>query len=857
MLGAYRTIQLKITPYKTTYSSELVELNNDLTTAYTKIFCSSSSTVSDKSCYRTTRDDYLNGKVRRVTAEKVNKSIISIKENDEKNRKSINDNAKINQSKKEEEIAKINASSSKKIESILMDAYRSYIVYILMEKFFGGSYRSLFNTTQSTLFIVPVYTRGSSINKERLTNDPKLNVEYDELLFKNQTLQKKNGVRFSYTNGKLTEEPLSEANAIYWFEIMSDDQTETDSMFETRLKDQIKNLQVHLRSEAFKQKELCFLFDTTPTGDQDYVFFTGFYNTPLSVTRGQKVYKALRDDLRRNLSDNRTTFQLDFKTPVNPMINFKEDHLVSLFMQFNSNVRSITDNTLYNEYVAYLRHLVGVLETAQKNASNLELSVLTSAQSNLSSLRIFYRLQNIDNSYDMDHAIFDSQYMYVLQGIPGLVDIPALNDKMAGDGDVYVGWLTKIKDNVVFQMSEKETIKLNQLIKTKYSNNTANFVEALSDPLVDKNIDIFQQSGSSMLSSIYQSIVIELDDDLVHFRASTSSIQTSGIRFPGVVKLYRNMHTNESYRWFKHRDLDKSLPDETKIYYNRQIIFDKECLSAYLVSTNLSTSANLGIEFLKINNDRVRLVQFVRYVQSNYPNKVNYPSVMTMISGGIGQSAFDEKVKQGILDILFQPNNIVHAMIKKTQTLSEQVTYKVVKCHSYPADLRETPQKPALIRGHLNSTLYGTEEEYKYCTGRQVDQCEAVKNEYVANEERALVILEVTQDINKSLEDLQWKASCKHHSADIKSYFTQMTQGVARLNDKMIQTISRPTTANKPVPSKVAKQYNSKKGTTMTNPYVMTSSEKMLTKQLRRQRQAGGRRSRRKGLKRTRRRRLK
>jgi len=89
--------------------------------------------------------------------------------------------------------------------------------------------------------------------------------------------------------------------------------------------------------------------------------------------------------------------------------------------------------------------------------------------------------------------------------------------------------------------------------------------------------------------------------------------------YPGTLVFFRDLHTNERYKWFKHNDINGSLSQDTQIKFYNNILFDKKSLIEYLKSKKTYDEKNpkLGYEFLKINEDVKLLSEYSTFIYND------------------------------------------------------------------------------------------------------------------------------------------------------------------------------------------------------------------------------------------------
>jgi hypothetical protein len=294
-------------------------------------------------------------------------------------------------------------------------------------------------------------------------------------------------------------------------------------------------------------------------------------------------------------------------------------------------------------------------------------------------------------------------------------------------------------------------------------------------------------------------VKIQLD---IKFRNGNIEVMTTGkTKNNGYLSFYKDLHIYEKYRWFKFNDLDGALTAETKINIYEDTLFDKKSLIDFLKSKGTYTAnTRLALEFLKINIDRKQLLEYTSYIYTNlYKTHIYKKSIF-----GVSELVFKEKCKKELMEILFQPNELIYfgggVRAKETKT-DIRKNYKIVSYNYIPTDNIEDgkfdnvygdPKKPKItfkgvfvkkITDHFNNKAFSksNEEEYKYCNLHTIKNCEFLKEKVQKNESRAIVILDITKD-NVDVKNLKKSSDCKRLRQTIKREVHELFNPFAAYN---------------------------------------------------------------------------
>jgi hypothetical protein len=239
------------------------------------------------------------------------------------------------------------------------------------------------------------------------------------------------------------------------------------------------------------------------------------------------------------------------------------------------------------------------------------------------------------------------------------------------------------------------------------------------------------------------------------------------------------MHIYEKYRWFKFNDLDGSLSNETKINIYQDTLFDKKSLIKYLTyKEKYNDKMRLAVEFLKINMDKNSLLDYTSYIYTN----LNKSNIYKKSIFGLSELSFKEKCEKEIMNILFEPNELIYIAggVRSKETKTDlRKNYKIISHNYIPLDNFDTTKGLKIdinklkdykkLNSHFHSKNYSraNEEEYRYCLKHKIDNCEFFKEKINPNESRAIVIIDITKD-NIVSKDLKKVTECKRLRHTIK-----------------------------------------------------------------------------------------
>jgi len=265
-----------------------------------------------------------------------------------------------------------------------------------------------------------------------------------------------------------------------------------------------------------------------------------------------------------------------------------------------------------------------------------------------------------------------------------------------------------------------------------------------------------------------ESKYISIQIDIKYKNGYIEAIQ-AGEDKKGYVEFYKDLHIYESYKWFKFNDLDGRLTNETKINTYKNMMFDKDSLIKFLTYKKLyNAETKLPYEFLKINTDRALLLEYSGYIYSNLKKNI-YKKTML----GVSKETFNQNCKKAILEIIFPSNQLIYfggGVRSKDDKKDTTNNYKIVSYQYFPINFKKVSiNENTELKTFFDSGLYSKsgDEEFKYCKHHKFNECEIKKEKIKDNEDRAIVILDITRE-SGDIETFKRVANCKRLKQTIK-----------------------------------------------------------------------------------------
>jgi hypothetical protein len=222
------------------------------------------------------------------------------------------------------------------------------------------------------------------------------------------------------------------------------------------------------------------------------------------------------------------------------------------------------------------------------------------------------------------------------------------------------------------------------------------------------------------------------------------------------------LHIYEKYKWFQFKDLGGELSTETKIKFYKNIRFDKKSMIEFLDSKKQYTpTTNIGTEFLKINMNTARLLEYVEFITTNKKDTHIYDVNDKKWFRGSKES-FVEGTKKAIADMIFEQNKVIFASsgLAGKQKDNTKNNYKIGSYSYYPIKNKDDVDK------HLKK-VFVEDKEIKYCKKGKCSDLESEISIPSPNIHYAIAIVDITKEEIDSITDLKKRVECKKLSKKI------------------------------------------------------------------------------------------
>jgi hypothetical protein len=504
--------------------------------------------------------------------------------------------------------------------------------------------------------------------------------------------------------------------------------------------------------------------------DSENSFFTSMYNKELKKEKKDVLNSKIKEFTGRSSIGKQSVTS----------VSVKQESIKGVTISYFKQELKKIINTKYpkgiivdRDYEQLITELITqVNEGYKKVVDKKYLSLLTSDEQ-ASFLRIFYRV-NIDKEIKYNEIKPGNEYLYQLTNLT----VDSFDKKLKSMGlkkdcKTYIGFL-----NIVPGFKSRYTFQMHNINTQNYCNNNKDPDLKVTDKENDEEDDISEEKY----------VKIQLD---IKFVNGNIEVMTVGkVKNKGYLTFYKDLHIYEKYKWFKFNDLDGALTAETKINIYEDTMFDKKSFISYLTSKGTyNDKTRLAVEFLKINIDRKLLLDYTSYIYTNfYKTNIYKKSIF-----GQSEEVFKEKCKKELMEILFQPNELIYfgGGVRSKDTKTDITNnYKIVSYNYIPIDkLEEGSFEKEIVENqvkfggrvlkkitdHFNNKFFskGNEPELKYCNLHNLKNCEFIKEKVQKNESRAIIIIDITKD-NVDVKNLKKASECKRLRQTLKKQSYEM-----------------------------------------------------------------------------------
>jgi hypothetical protein len=257
------------------------------------------------------------------------------------------------------------------------------------------------------------------------------------------------------------------------------------------------------------------------------------------------------------------------------------------------------------------------------------------------------------------------------------------------------------------------------------------------------------------------------------------------------IQYYKTINSYENYTFFNHRMIDTSFKDNINIKYFTNILYNRENLTGFLKSQQkYNEKTRLSYEFLNINNNLDMLNTYNSYIFDNYKYNID-ERIKTPEST---DTTFEESIKKGICDILFENSGLVY--IKNVNRITDQPkekassdNYKISDYKFYKIIGNDTQTKTDEIIKYFKKNK--NENKHLICNHKMCNVDNELPPELTSQLKKQLstisiAIITITKELEKSTTGIWFASECKSRKKKIKQKWYDVIRYFKGVNSNQI-----------------------------------------------------------------------
>jgi hypothetical protein len=681
---------------------------------------------------------------------------------------------------------------------------------IIFKYIFKYNIQQLWYNNRNTVFIFPTISTSNDKGLKLLVkpSDMYKNILEKKDPFKNPSM--------SCLPKPDDEQMNGEGNTIEYLDIISEDDEDVET-FKTRIDSQLKIIKQKIidretanmlttsinESSAHCKQFRKIIYFVNKTNNEEDPMFIKYYKKGIK----KELISALKEQLNKYFNNGKMGEQrMTFNNSLPDANNIEKITKDTIIRDLKKSDYGFKQEEI-NEHIDNIQILLERLKMFYKRETdeNFKKSITSSDNSNI--FNLFMRFNNLDTPVITDEIIAnrDALYEFKENGTTkiGFFYVSNLDKRQyIFNLDLIENKKYKIKHGETKKPepirlaaktnSEKQKENQNKDDEEEDERKTANLEEAL---IVNPALEIKDSSRKTLVE-------VKLEFGRLTFRNIQKDIK-SKYKPDNEIKYYGQRKGYEYYRWFNHRMIDTSLPDNINIRFFSDTVYDLKTFKAYLNSENkLSKDTRIPLEFLKVNSSP-ELLKYNDYIFNNFKDNIN--DKLYLLDDN--SYKFEEKIKKGIVDILFEKNSLVY--IKEIKQVSEKEkeeatpqNYKIINTTYVP--IYGTPEeKEKIVYSHFQKKVTTTVNEielnyYKNPTNLKLTSAEAAKDtakdakqakntvkkiigtippelskETITNKKKTfgILVVDVSKDVFSNPVSLYLAAECKSRSKRLKDTY--------------------------------------------------------------------------------------
>ena len=679
---------------------------------------------------------------------------------------------------------------------------------LILKKIFANGLFNLMkeSTNRNTLFILP-YSSKPFINFLKSEN---LLAFYNYILKKDDTKIKKDNkldIKNNLNYGN---------NSIAYIDIFPDNTTDSDDVYEDKIKAEINKIKAMIveklnisRIEGGTDKYNSSSVKTRD-GDnpytkiiwivnQDKTFFTNYYKTPLPKKYATILNKYINDFYSLNSIDSKQVINDKPKEIFEPLKTLATFNIIAQDFKSVNPSQSALINNYRNPIIDFLNKLE-LIYSIRLDVSKLK--DLTSLD-NSTIFNIYMRFDNIDFPLITDEVIPNSNILYIFKS-DSYVDRVGYFVLENKNRNQY----RFVLDTIEYKyFKESYKFKKDGVNPTgKWENYVEDFTKRLNPSIknsikseLDEEESKFQELQAEeeelKLNPNMNPAIIPKKSFIVEIRYVYGKIQ---YRYPNqawnsknTIQYYKTINSYENYTFFNHRMIDTSFKDNINIKYFTNILYNRENLTGFLKSQQkYNEKTRLSYEFLNINNNLDMLNTYNSYIFDNYKYNID-ERIKTPEST---DTTFEESIKKGICDILFENSGLVY--IKNVNRITDQPkekassdNYKISDYKFYKIIGNDTQTKTDEIIKYFKKNK--NENKHLICNHKMCNVDNELPPELTSQLKKQLstisiAVVTITKELEKSTTGIWFASECKSRKKKIKQKWYDVIRYFKGVNSNQI-----------------------------------------------------------------------
>uniref|UniRef100_A0A6C0JKY6 Uncharacterized protein n=1 Tax=viral metagenome TaxID=1070528 RepID=A0A6C0JKY6_9ZZZZ len=712
-------VKINIVKYPTTFFYEKMRIlnddfSNDLTNKFFKEIVAEKIAIPLPS---TIKEKDIVDKIK-VLLEKVHNGEDEEKSETKSQTTNATTNATKSETKSETNATKSETKKAKRNNYIGVDCIK-----IIGDHILQYNIKKLWFNNTNTIFLFPIIsTSNDHGEKLLLSQQVKL---YNEILQKNGIFGKDvctgNGKDSTLPVKKDNDKPNGLGNTLEFLNLISEDDEDIES-FKSRLTKNLELIEQKIKDREnddnlerigpCKQFQNIIFFVNKINGEEDPIFFK-YYKKGLK----KEFVAVLKEQLSKFFNSRKFGNQeTSFNNTLPDANNIEKLTKDSIISKLKKPEYGEYDQKDINDDIDNIQLLLEKFKMFYKRETDETFKKSITSSDNSDIFNIFMRFNNLDTPAITDEIIANRDTLYMFKEM----------GKKPKIGFFYVSNLERhqyifnldLIENKKYKDSNPDTIKnSNSGKKDKKQEKSQDDQDEKQDD--DNAADLEESLIINPLLEIKDStrktlVEVKLEFGKLIFRNIQKNIRQN-YEPENEIIYYGQRKSYDYYRWFNHRMIDTSLTDNINIRFFKDTIYDVKSLKAYLNSENkLLKDTRIALEFLKINSSP-EILKYNDFIFNNFKGNINPHLYLTQADNFL----FEETIKKGIVDILFEKNSLVY--IKDTKQVSEKEkegstkdNYKIIKYKYVPILGKEPVNKLEIIYKHFKEKVTTSVDELEF-----------------------------------------------------------------------------------------------------------------------------------------------